>query len=233
MSEDNDLLMVLLRMKSFLISLVDTPDDFSAGLTLSEEYLERKFPEQKESILEILENNGISSDSEIVFDQSMMSKFKDISDNQKKSYSLDSILELSQIDRNDVDLNNETIAEMKSSREAQIKQIISLLMKIANEWINRQGIEEKIDDFSKLDEEEMLRPYEEEKLENLSIDTNISFSKLSTLSLIYIKMFTDYLFEHGGNISLKNFLEKQDKIKNNIEGKYKKLFEDHGLKDME
>jgi len=227
-SLNNNTSLILLRLKSYLISLIDSPSEGGDDLKFTLEFLERKYPDSKKKILEFLTGSKIFSDSEIAFS----TNFKDLLVSAKStggSPDLLTMLEDFKIRADDLLLESIQSERIRKNRDEQIKQIIALLMNLGNEWINRVQIEDNIDDFSRLDEEEVLRPDEETILDSLSNKTSVSFTKISTLNLIYLKLFSDYLFANGGNISLKNFIEKLDKIRNDVDRKYKKLFDEHGL----
>lgn len=74
-TEPNNLLFTLLKIKSFLLSMLESVEDGSDNLELTEEFLERRFPDSKEEILEILISHGINTDAEIAFDQKIHLKF--------------------------------------------------------------------------------------------------------------------------------------------------------------
>lgn len=229
MENQNDVFVVLLRLKSYLISLIDSPDEANESLEYSEEYLSRKFPGMSLMLLDMLKQNEIYSDSQIVFDPGIQEKFKIIAQGDVTKIELDEILNKYNIEGKDLLLKEEWNKSIKLNREEMIRQIVSILLKTANEWVNRKDLEENIDDISLLIEEDVLRAEELDKLNSISNATGLSFSKLSTLTLIYIKFFTDYLFEYGGDISLKNFQNKLTKISTNIDAKYEKLFDKNGL----
>ncbi len=231
MANDEDLLITLLRLKSYLLSLIDSPSEGNDSLEYSEEYLLRKFPEQKEKIILMLKQNEIYSDAQIVFDNNIQNKFQNLVKNDFDDKNLDEILSRFGINAGRLLQLTEWSTDFKEEREKHLKQLVSILIKLANEWVSRKGIEESFDDYSTLAEEEVIRPEELEQLYSLDYETGLSFSKLSTLTLIYLKLFVDYLFEHGGNISLKNFQEKLLRISNNIDVKYKNLFDQSGLTD--
>ena len=229
MENKNDVFVILLRLKSYLISLIDTPDDCDESLEYSKEYLSRKFPEMSLMLLDMLQENEIYSDCQIVFDPDIQDKFKKIAQGETTKIELDEILYKYNIESKDLLLSNEWNKTVKTNREEMIRQIVSILLKTANEWVNRKDLEENIDDISLLIEEDVLRAEEVDKLNSISNETGLSFSKLSTLTLIYIKFFTDYLFDHGGDVSLKNFQQKLWKISKNIDTKYKNLLNRNGL----
>ncbi len=74
-SKNNDLFFILLKLKSYIISIIDEPDTESDSFEISEEFLRRKHPEKADEILDILAMSGIKGDGEIAFDQKIHIKF--------------------------------------------------------------------------------------------------------------------------------------------------------------
>lgn len=66
-SQKQDLFFILLRLKSYLISLIDKAENCENEFKFTEEFLERCFPEEKTEIINILEDNKIYGDCDIVF----------------------------------------------------------------------------------------------------------------------------------------------------------------------
>lgn len=223
--------LILLRLKSYLVSLIDKQEEGEHNLEFTLEFLERKYPEVKSEVMEFLAENQLLSDSDVAFNPAFKNIIEEINTNSD-STDLLSMLEDFKIRADDLLLENIQSERNRKNREEDIKQIVALLMNIGNEWVSRLQIEENIEDLSRLDEEEVIRPDEESMLDSLSNKTSVSFTKLSTLTLIYLKLFSDYLFANGGNISLKNFIEKLDKIRNDVDNKYTRLFNQHGLGDI-
>lgn len=92
-TEQFDLFLILLKLKSYLISLIDNPDFNSESLKLTEEFLDRKYPELTSQVLEMFEEYDIHDDSEIAFNEKIHLKFKEMVKSKAGSLKLDFILE--------------------------------------------------------------------------------------------------------------------------------------------
>ena len=90
--DKENLFLILLKLKSYLVSMIDEPADNYSNLKLAEEYLELKFPEKKNKIIRLLEDNNIYSDSEIAFDEKIITKFRTIAHEHKTNSSGDPAL---------------------------------------------------------------------------------------------------------------------------------------------
>lgn len=227
-NEPNNLLFTLLKIKSFLLSMLETVEEGSKSLELTEEFLERRFPDLKEEILDILISHGITTDAEIAFDQRMHLKFKDISDELDGRQTLEKLLKEFEIIIG-ADKNEKVLDSIKLEREEKLKIVVSHLLKLAKVWTIHNQIEAEVDDFSKLTDEELIRPDEEKKLELLTEKTAESFTLISSLTHQYLELFAEYYFNYGGDIPLDNFLKELEELKEFTAGKYRDLFIKHGL----
>ena len=230
MAEDNfNLLMVLLKLKSYLISMVSHPDDCNNSFTFTEEYLNRLFPEKTDEVIELLLQNGISSDCDIAFNDRVHLKFQEIAKNENPNLNLEKLLEDFQIDYDKHRGKDEALNNIKLERESRLRVIMETLFNLAKAWSNHREIENKVDDYSTLQDEEVLRPAEERNLDILGFDTSVSFNTISDLTERYIRLLTDYYFEYGGNLSLQAFLQKLEKSNTEVAKKYAELFKKYGL----
>ena len=111
-SEQFDLFLILLKLKSYLVSLVDKPETENNPFELTEEYLDRKYPDHKEEVLELLVSFKINGDADIAFDEKMHLKFKEMVKAKEGAYNLSSILEtiLANTENNSICLSSETEA---------------------------------------------------------------------------------------------------------------------------
>lgn len=116
-NEHFELFLILLKIKSYLISLIDHPSMGSDSLEYTEEFLDRKFPNRKQEILELLYSFDISSDSDIAFDEKIHHKFKEMVKGKEKAYQLSSILEKLNIDSIQDTIKDKTIEEIKLARD--------------------------------------------------------------------------------------------------------------------
>ncbi len=230
MNKDNfDLFLTLIKLKSFLISMVDQPEDCFRNFDLTEEYLSRKCPDQKDLIVNLLKENKINSDCDIAFDETIHEKFKEIAINKNKLIDLPTLLSKFEIDAGNITIKDKLLIE----RNENIQSILNTLFHIAKNWAARKELEDDVESFSTLEEEELIRPDEEQKLNKLDNYNTISFNNISILTRKYIEQFTDYYFKYGGDISLEEFLNYIPNLKQAVTEKYKKLFKDSGLeKDL-
>ena len=227
-NEPNNILFTLLKIKSFLLSMLESVEDGSDNLELTEEFLERRFPDSKEEILEILISHGISTDAEIAFDQKIHLKFKNISDELDGKQTLEELLHEFEIVIGQ-DKKDKVLDSMKLEREEKLKILVSHLLKLAKVWTIHNQIEAEVDDYSKLTDEELIRPDEENNFEQLTEKTAESFTIISSLTHQYLELFAEYYFNYGGDIPLENFLKELEELKKFTAGKYRDLFIKHGL----
>ena len=82
-AEKNNLFLTLLKLKSYLVSMIDDPAGHYGNLKMAEQYLDIKFPDRKNEIINLLEDNNIYSDSEIAFDEKIIFKFRAIAHNTR------------------------------------------------------------------------------------------------------------------------------------------------------
>jgi hypothetical protein len=231
MADNFNLFFTLIKLKFYLVSLLDSPSD-KKSFYFSEEFLERRYPEQKNDILTTLKRSGINSDSEIAFDDSVVIKFRDIVKEKVQQKDLTTILKKLEIDSRE--LQKKTEEENRSEREQHAHKILDVLFQLSSNWVMHKELENKFEDYSILDEEEVIRPDEEEKLDVLNSNTSTSFKFITELTKTYITLLADYYFKYGGDIQLKEFWKDLDDIKNEIQEKYKELFRSFGLdKELE
>lgn len=232
MSEhNNDVFYLLLKLKSYLLSLIDSNEDCDGTLNFTKEFLERKHPEVKDHVIKLLVDNGIQNDCEIVFNEKIQFRFKQIAEELERNVDLKELFNSADIDAHDFMEQNKLVEEYKKIRERKLKQIVGLLINLAKIWSARSKLEKDVDDYSLLDEEELLRPSELKKLKRLDENTTLSYDMIISLTKHYLKELADYYFEYGGNESLDRFLRDIDSLRNFVSEKYEKLFEEHGLKD--
>lgn len=227
--EQFDLFLILLKIKYYLISLIDNQLQGNDSLEYTEEFLDRKFPDKKEEILKLLSSFNIRTDSEIAFDEKTHQKFKEIVKGKEKAYQLSSILEKLNIDSIQETLKDKTIEQFRNKRDDKLKGIVSLLIQLARIWAKRNEIEGEFDSFSFLNEEELIRPEEEHLLNKLDKDATTSFDTISKITHLYLEELIDYYFNYGGNISLSKFIDELEELKNIVKTKYKDLFNQSGL----
>ncbi|MCX6170468.1 MAG: hypothetical protein NTX65_14070 [Ignavibacteriales bacterium] len=228
-SEQFELFVILLKLKSYLISLLDDPSLDYNSFDYTEEYLLRKYPDRKEEVLGMLMANKIESDAQIAFSENIQQKFKEIVIGLDSPHKLSEILDKFQIEAINDTLREKTLDDIKLNREQKLKEIVSVLLQLARIWTRRNEIENNIEDFSLLDEEEVIRPEELEELGQLDFETSVSYNTISKLTEIYLEQLAEYYFRFGGDISLVKLLDSVDEFKRLVSNKYRDLFNEHGL----
>jgi hypothetical protein len=219
-TEKDKLFLTLLKLKSYLVSMIDEPGDHYSNLKMTAQYLDIKYPARRKEIIELLENNNIYSDSEIAFDGNIVFKFREIAHNPTNKPGLTSLLSDLEIDaknftQNETDQNNVSI-----EREKRLSEILYILFKLATHWQVLKDLEEKADSFSILNDEDLMRPEEEKNLGDLDDSTAKTYNTISLLTDKYIELLTKYYFSYGENSTLKDFVDTLDKTKKSVAKKY-------------
>lgn len=227
--EKFEIFLILLRLKSYLISLMDDSKVEYEGFEFTNEYLDRKFPEQKEEVLQLLISNNIMSDAQIAFDEKIHERFKEILKEEEPHTDLTSILEKFHIEAVPSSIKDKTLDNYRIIRDQKLKEIISILLQIARVWTQRNEIEDDIATYSLLNEEDMMRPYERKKLGELDKNTSISFKTISQLTQIYLEQLIDYFFKFGGDMALMEFVSSLEEFKRIVTRKYYSLIKNSGL----
>ena len=153
-ADNKSLFLTLLKLKSYLASMIDERAEKYNNLNYTKEYLERRYPDMSQAILNLLEENGIFTDSEITFDDKIIFKFRAIADNSKEQMNLISLLNKLEIETKDIALKEGARSSYISEREKKLSEILDLLFQLATNWAVLKEIEDKIDNYSVLDEED-------------------------------------------------------------------------------
>jgi len=220
---------ILLRLKSYLVSLLDNPDECSNDFDYTKEFLNRRYPEKLEEVIDILRGHGINSDCDIAFDQNIQAKFKAIVDEETSNIDLETMLTQLEIETKALLEKEKKIDKYKTEREEAIKRILASLFQLSKIWVAHKNLQVDIDNYSFLEEEEILRPEEIEELKRISVDSVLSFDVIAKLTMRYLDELSDFYFRFGGDINLKNFVNEVEKLGVDIEAKYENLFRQHGL----
>lgn len=220
---------ILLRLKSYLVSLLDNPDDCSNDFDYTREFLSRRYPERIEEIIDILREHEINSDCDIAFDQNVQAKFKAIVDEEITKIDLETMLTNLEIETKELLQKEKEFDKLKDERENYIKNILASLFQLSKIWVAHKNLQTDIDNYSTLDEEEILRSEEIEELKRLSTDTNLSFDVIAKLTMKYLTELSDFYFHFGGNLNLNNFMNELESLREGIDKKYENLFRKHGL----
>jgi hypothetical protein len=220
-----DLLFTLLKLKSYLISLIDEQEEGGSSFQYTEEYLNRRVPERRDEIIYLLKENGINSDADIALDEQVHLKFKEIAMRTIPVVDLPKFLEDLQIESAELKKSDTYAAE----REEKLKEILSILFKIAKSWSIRKELETDVDNYSTLAEEDVIRPDERKIVSGLGNVTSISFEQISKQTIYYLEQMIDYYFYYGGDLNLEKFLESLNHIKDLVSNKYIELFRNSGM----
>jgi hypothetical protein len=224
MSNDNvDLFLKLVKLKYYLVSMIDNYEEIPESLFYAEEFLDLRFPDDKEEIITLLKENGILSDREIVSDTHIHMKFKNIAERIPKGKSLESIFEQVGISSDEFESIEAFVSKYKNQREEGLKNIVDILLQLARLWVNHLEIENSVDDLLALHEEEVMRPEEDVIMDNADKRSESSLIKLTSLTNRYLELLSDYYFNYGGDIQLNTFLFDLDKFVKKVEGKYEQL----------
>ncbi len=228
-TDEKNLFFTLLKLKSYLVSLIDEPSDKYYNFNLSEEYLDRKMPERRDQILDLLESNGIYSDSDIVFNDKIILQFRKIANSKENKINLGKFLNKLDIDSKDINEMLKGRSESIVERETKLNQLLETLFQLATNWAVLKELEDKVDDYSMLNDEELIRPEEEKNLDVLDESALKFFTIISELTRKYINQLSDYYFDYGGDIALKDFVGDLQKTKDKVQRKYIELFNKNGL----
>lgn len=228
-TEKSNLFLTLLKLKSYLASMIDERSDVYNNFNYTEEYLNRKLPGKKDEIIALLEDNGIYSDIEIAFDERILFKFRAIAEKTKENISLLNLLNKLEIEAKDAVIKDEARVNYITAREKKLGEILDILFQLATNWAVLRELEDKVDDYSILDEEDVIRPDEERNLTTLDGTTSQAFSDISELTKKYIQKLTDYYFTFGGDMALKEFVDELENTRNIVAKKYYDLFKRYGL----
>ena len=228
-TDKKNLFLTLLKLKSYLASMIDEQSELYNNLNYSKEYLERRYPDKSQVILNLLEENGIYTDAEINFDDKIIYKFRAIANKSEDQVDLLSLLDKLEIEAKDIIKNDGARLSFISEREKKLSEILDSLFQLATNWAVLKELEDKVDNYSILDEEELIRPDEEKNLNTLDNTTSKAFSILSDLTKKYLQELTDFYFTFGGDVALKEFVHELDNVKKSVVKKYSDLFKEHGL----
>lgn len=228
-NEQFDLFLILLKLKSYLVSLLDDPRNEGDSFEYTIEFLDRKYPNLKDEILELLTLFQIHNDAEIAFNEKIHLKFKEMVKDREPVSDLNSILSQLQILSPDLLSKEKQIDEMKIERDEKLKDVINVLIQLARMWSIKGELDRDVDDYSVLEEENMMRPDEHAKLNKLDENLEVSFNTINQLTTFYMEKMLDYYFNYGGNLSLENFVRGLEVFKKSVSSKYSELFKKHGL----
>lgn len=229
MIEKPDLFYILLKLRSYLVSLINNPEESGDSFLYTEEFLERRYPEMKDEILALLIDNDINSDYDIAFNEKIIFKFKEMISGIEKRTDITSLLKKFEIDSISLERDKKKSESFKNERERELNKVIETLFKLAANWAVHRELENKVDDYSTLSEEDLIRPDEAKRYDKLGKNTYASFDKISKLTEKYIHNLTDYYFQYGGDLTLIEFVEELERIKVSVFKKYADLFKKHGL----
>jgi hypothetical protein len=229
MNEKPDFFYILLKLRSYLVSLINSPEECDDSFNYTEEFLERRYPDMKEEVINLLIENGINNDYDIAFNEKIVVKFKEMISGTERRTDISSLLKKHDIVSTSLERDRQRFESFKNEREKELNKVIETLFQLAANWAVHRELENKVDDYSTLSEEDLIRPEEAKSYDALGKNTFASFDKISKLTEKYINFLTDYYFQYGGDLTLIEFVEYLEKIKKAVFKKYADLFRKHGL----
>src|SRR4030042_2865105 len=138
---------ILLRLKSFLVSFLDSPEDCEDNFIYTEEFLGRRYPDKREEIINMLREYDVKNDCEIAFDHNIQFKFRAMVDKGNTKVDLEIVLNNLEIEINDSLLKDKEIGKIRLKREEEIKNILASLFKLSKIWIAHKHLQSDIDDY--------------------------------------------------------------------------------------
>ena len=94
----SEILLTLVKLRYFLISLIESPEECYDNFNISEEFFERRNIINGNELLEKLQDNGINNDCDIAFNKDIHNIFKIVSQDFSSNPDLKSMLEEFEID---------------------------------------------------------------------------------------------------------------------------------------
>lgn len=225
----SEILLTLVKLRYFLISLIESPEECYDNFNISEEFFERRNIINGNELLEKLQDNGINNDCDIAFNKDIHNIFKIVSQDFSSNPDLKSMLEEFEIEVNEALIKEDNISKFRRKREEKLNEIINILFKLAKEWSMHHEIEDSIDDFNALDDVELLRPDEEKQLDVLGDNSVYSFDIISKQTEKYIELLSDYYFKYGGDLILAGFVNDISNLKSVVAKKYSNLSKENGI----
>ncbi|HED08485.1 MAG TPA: hypothetical protein ENI57_10255 [Ignavibacteria bacterium] len=225
----SEILITLVKLRYYLISLIESPEECYDNFNISEEFFERRNINNGQELIERLQDNGISNDCDIAFNKDIHNIFKIVAKDFSSNPDLKSILEEFEIEVNEAHIKEDNISKFRREREEKLNVIINILFKLAKNWSMHHEIEDSIDDFNVLDDVELLRPDEEKQLDVLGDNSVYSFDIISKQTEKYIELLSDYYFKYGGDLILASFVNDISNLKSEVAKKYSNLSKKNGL----
>lgn len=227
--KQSEILLTLVKLRYYLVSLIENPEECFDNFNLSEEFFERRNILDGQELISKLEENGISNDCDIAFNKDIHNIFRNVAQDFSSMPDLKSILEDFEIEINESYLKEDNISKFRRKREESLNEIIGILFKLAKNWSMHHEIEDSIDDFNALDDVELLRPDEEKQLDVLGDNSVYSFNVISKQTEKYIQLLSDYYFKYGGDLILAGFVNDISNLKTEVAKKYSDLSKSQGL----
>ena len=225
----SETLLTLVKLRYYLISLIENPEECYDNFNISEEFFERSNITNGNELLEKLQDNGINNDCDIAFNKDIHNLFKIVSQDFSPNPDLISMLKEFEIEVNETLLKEDNISKFRREREEKLNEIINILFKLAKEWSMHHEIEDSIDDFNTLDDVELLRPDEEKQLDVLGDNAVYSFDIISKQTEKYIELLSDYYFKYGDDLILAGFVNDISNLKSVVAKKYSNLSKENGI----
>ena len=146
-AESFDILFTLLKLKSFLLSMLDNQDEPEKDFTFTREFLERKYPDRADEIIDILMEHNLFNDFDIAFNEKVHLIFKEIAAVYNTTLDLNSILKKYDIEILQNELKDSELEKIRNEKEQKIKKIVMVLFQTAKLWSSHNEIDNFIDNF--------------------------------------------------------------------------------------
>ncbi len=228
-TNQSEILLILVKLRYYLVSLIQSPEECFDNFNISEEFFERKNLTNGEELLSKLQENGVNNDCDIAFNKDIHNIFRIVAQDFSTNPDLNSMLKDFEIKTNELHMKEDNISKFQRKREENLNEIIATLFKLAKNWSMHHEIENSIDDFNVLDDVELLRPDEEKQLDVLGDNSVYSFDVISKQTEKYIELLTDYYFKYGGDLILAGFVNDISNLKSEVAKKYSNLSKENGL----
>ena len=116
----SEILLTLVKLRYFLISLIESPEECYDNFNISEEFFERRNIINGNELLEKLQDNGINNDCDIAFNKDIHNIFKIVSQDFSSNPDLKSMLEEFEIEVNEALIKEDNISKFRREREEKL-----------------------------------------------------------------------------------------------------------------
>ena len=120
----SEILLTLVKLRYFLISLIESPEECYDNFNISEEFFERRNIINGNELLEKLQDNGINNDCDIAFNKDIHNIFKIVSQDFSSNPDLKSMLEEFEIEVNEALIKEDNISKFRREREEKLTNLL-------------------------------------------------------------------------------------------------------------